>query len=156
VDGVRLYRPDVGPHAMSLTLRQRGGIPRRVWDLQATRQLALVATGVIQGRAFDQGRGSNAAPMRPYTPAYARARAKAGLRTSPVNLTRTGTLRRNLRPVQVNFTRALIGFTGRARSYAGFVQKDRPFLAASTKDRALIAKALPAIARQAMLRGGVQ
>jgi len=141
---------------MSLTLRHRGGIPRRAWDLAATRQLALVATGVIQGRAFDHGRGSNSALMRPYTTAYAKARAKAGLQTSPVNLTRTGTLRRNVRPIQVNLTRAFIGFSGRARAYAGFVQKDRPFLAASTKDRALIAKALPAISRQAMTRGGVQ
>lgn len=52
---------------MGVKVTTKGSLPRRVWDVQAMRELALAARAAIVTRAFREGRGLD---DQPHTPAY--------------------------------------------------------------------------------------
>lgn len=137
---------------MGITHRRIGGIPTTVIDEKATAQIALVAQGVIQARAFDQGRGLDDKRHKAYSPSYAKTRTKKGLQVSPPNLTRSGNMRRKFRVIRVSKSRATLALTGDAAIYGKYVNDARPFIGASPKDRIRIQRVMPKIVLAAIRR----
>jgi len=72
--------------------------------------------------------------------------------TDHVNLTATGRMRRSFRIKAVLRTRIIIGLTGAAAVYGTFVNRRRPWIGLSRKDRQKIARALPRIIARARAR----
>lgn len=137
---------------MGLNISTTGGFPRAIWDVQASRQVGLTAAGLIQSRAFDQGRGLDDQFHDSYSPRYFRFRKRKGYQTHPPNLTRTGRMRRSLRVKWATVASVGVGLSGAAAVYGTFVNRRRPFLGSSPKDRQLLRKALQVIVRAAIER----
>lgn len=131
---------------------RRGGLPTTVFDNQAAMQLGLVAQGVIQARAFDQGRGLDDRQHAAYSPGYARRKARRKEQVSPPNLTDTGRMRRAMRVLWAEKRFCAIGIAGAAAEYARHVHDRRPFIGASPRDRIKIRRRSALIIRDAIHR----
>lgn len=77
-------------------------------DRALMREIGLAAIEMIRTRTR-QGRGTDG-PLKPYSPAYAKAKAKAGL-SSTVNLTVSGDMLNTLQVTEVTDTSVTIGWT---------------------------------------------
>lgn len=137
---------------MGIRITVEGGLPSRVWDAQASRQLGIVALSAIQSRTFDRGQGLNDIAHKPYSEAYAAFRARKRYQVSPPNLTRTGRLRRSLRVKWATRQGAGIGLTGDPAVYGTFVGRDRPFLGLSARDRTIVQRGMPRLIEAAIRR----
>ena len=128
--------------------------------------LGNAAAGFIDFRAFDQGLGLNDRPHKTYTeitgktgfgayskgwglvraglrnpPAeYGTTRSQASRKTSEIDLTFSGTMRRGLRAGRVTKFTVLVGVFGSAAERAHFTSKLRPWLGLSPKDRTKLIK----------------
>lgn len=152
----------------------------RAWDAQATREVGLLAQALVSRRAFDEGRGSDDRPMRPYstTPLWVsdaafpkprggrktdggvfyeggyaeRKRALGPKRPGQVDLTLTGRMRRSFRLKQASAKRLTLGLVGAPAVYGTFVQAKRPWMGLSPKDIAAIHSRLGRIVAGAVRR----
>jgi hypothetical protein len=138
---------------MGVAIRTSGRLPASIWDEQAMRQVGLTAAALIQARTFDQGRGLDDQFHDSYRPGYFRFRKRKGYQVTPPNLTRTGRMRRSFRVLYVSPVIARLGLSGAAAVYGHFVNKRRPWLGSSERDRAILRKAMPGIVRDAIARG---
>lgn len=137
---------------MPIRHTRHGGLPTTVIDKQASLQLGLVAQGIVQARAFDQGRGLDDRRHAPYSPGYARRKARRGEQVSPPNLTDTGRMRRAMRVLWAERRFTAIGIAGAAARYARHVHERRPFIGASPRDRVKIRRRAAPIIHAAIRR----
>lgn len=154
----------------------------RSWDAQATREVGTLAQALVSRRAFDEGRGSDDRPHKPYstTPLWVsdsafprprggrktdagvyyaggyaeRKRALGPKRPGQVDLTLTGRMRRSFRVKRASKYRLSIGLVGRPAVYGTFVNRRRPWMALSPKDREAIQSRLGRIIAGALRRTG--
>lgn len=109
----------------------------------------------MERRAFDHGRDRADRKMRPYTPEYAE---RKGSPRSPVDLTRTGTMRRSLR-VDVDRRRdgdhvATIDLRARGvPPYAVHTNRDRAWFGLSRSDAVVLRRVFAREVRRAIERG---
>lgn len=128
-----------------------------MFDEQAARDLSRTIATVIRVRTFSRGLGSDDRPLPAYTPRYAARRAKAGRKTSPVDYTWTGQLRRKYRVLSLrkrgHRTQITFGVTGnRAIVAAALEQRGVGWQRLSPNDTAIVNKALPSIIAQSQAR----
>lgn len=154
----------------------------RSWDEQATRELGTLAQALVARRAFDEGRGSDDQPHKPYstTPLWVsdsafpkprggrktergvfypggyaeRKRALGPKRPGQVDLTLSGRMRRSFRLKRASKYTLKIGLVGAPAIYGTFVNRRRPWMALSPKDRRAIESRIARFVAGAVRRTG--
>ena len=97
---------------MPVTIRQTFRLPSSIplTDKALMREIGLLAIEQIRTRTR-QGTDMHGAAFQPYSPEYAKAKAKAGLDGGTVNLTVSGDLLNALQITEVTDTTVTLGWT---------------------------------------------
>jgi len=138
---------------MGLKVTASGRIGTRIWDEQASTELAGVGIAAIDERTFVRGQNLEDQAFPPHSASVALKRVSL-LQAAKVDLVETGELRKAVQesltdPNDDGFRLVLDGDQG---AKAEGLQQKRPFFGFSPKDREQLEAALPGIVAGAMDR----